>query len=113
MHPKNGCIFVWINIYKKNLGVKKIIRLTESELKNIIETSVKRILREDDNSILNNYEPFESQKERFEQEDEFKNNYDWSEEGEEFDPTEINPEDYQTYDIDWDLSDGDLYRGTY
>lgn len=49
--------------------MKKIIRLTESELKAIIENSVKRIIREDvlgndwreNDNVLNNYEQFEGE----------------------------------------------------
>lgn len=54
--------------------MKKIIRLTEQDLHNIIKASVNRILREDvlgddwrekeenqEDSVMNNYEPFESQ----------------------------------------------------
>ena len=51
--------------------MKKIIRLTESELQNIVKSSVRIILKEDvlgndwnvsDNeSVYNNYEPFENQ----------------------------------------------------
>ena len=49
--------------------MKKIIRLTESELKSIIENSVKRIIREDvlgndwheNDKVLNNYESFEGE----------------------------------------------------
>ena len=49
--------------------MKKVIRLTESELKAIVENSVKRILREDvlgndwreNDNVLNNYEPFEGE----------------------------------------------------
>ncbi len=73
---------------------KKIIRLTESELHNIVENSVKRILKEDvlgnnwhennENSVLNNYEPFKDQ-----QMDNGGNEHDWGIQGEEgFDPTE-------------------------
>lgn len=54
--------------------MKKIIRLTESDLHNIIKKSVNKILNEDvlgndfrqkesNIPIYNNYEPFESQKE--------------------------------------------------
>ena len=49
--------------------MKKVIRLTESELKTIIKNSVNRILREDvlgndwreNDNVLNNYEPFEGE----------------------------------------------------
>lgn len=104
--------------------MKKIIRLTESDLHGLISRSVKRILREDvlgndwnvnnedENNVFNNYEPFESQKERYEAEEEFKNSdnyHDWSIAGEELDPTEY--EDvYDTNDYEDEPSDGDLYR---
>jgi hypothetical protein len=83
--------------------MKKIIRLTESELHRIIKESVKRIIKEDvlgnnwnttevgsnDNitSISNNYEPFDDQKVG-------EGNNDWSVSGEEnIDPTQYNPND--------------------
>ena len=62
--------------------MKKIIRLTESDLHRIIEKSVSKILREgvlgndwrqDENDVLNNYEPFEDQIDRYEAETEFRN----------------------------------------
>ena len=69
--------------------MKKIIRLTESELHRIIENSVKKILKEDvlgndwrennTNSIMNNYEPFESQETPF---NGMTNDHDWSVKGE-------------------------------
>jgi hypothetical protein len=122
--------------------MKKIIRLTESDLHNIIKRSVKKILKEDvlgddwrendETSVLNNYEPFENQKKRFEDEEDFNNNYDWGAQGEEqIDPTHYdqhsdvigwNDDEAEGYeeDPDWfrddvmgfpsDLSDGDLYR---
>lgn len=82
--------------------MKKIIRLTESDLHRIIENSVKRILKEDvlgndwhqdETDVLNNYEPFEDQFEGlpFGQDDDFSpimNDHDWSTKGEEnIDPT--------------------------
>lgn len=91
--------------------MKKIIRLTESELKNIIERSVKQIIREDVlgnnfheadddlpfgedddfSPLFNNYEPFKSQQMN-------NNEHDWGVEGEEqFDPTEYDPEAYMDY----------------
>jgi hypothetical protein len=83
--------------------MKKIIRLTESELHRIIKESVKRIIKEDvlgnnwnttevgenDNitSVSNNYEPFDDQKTNNEDND-------WSVSGEEnIDPTQYNPND--------------------
>jgi len=70
--------------------MKKIIRLTEQDLHNIIKASVNRILREDvlgndwrekeEDSVMNNYEPFESQMDT--------QDHNWSGQGEdEFDPT--------------------------
>jgi hypothetical protein len=71
--------------------MKKIIRLTESDLHRIVKESVERILREDvlgndwrekedNNEVMNNYEAFETQQ------DEKDNN--WGVKGEEqFDPT--------------------------
>ena len=41
--------------------MKTIIRLTESDLRNIVKQSVDRILRNDEESVMNNYEPFEKQ----------------------------------------------------
>ena len=122
--------------------MKKIIRLTESDLHRIIERSVSKILREgvlgndwrqDENDVLNNYEPFEDQIDRYEAENEFRNQHDWSAQGEEgIDPTHYDqhsdvigwnddePEGYEE-DPDWyrddvnpindSPSDGDLYRG--
>ena len=76
--------------------MKKIIRLTESELRDVISKSVKRIIREDvlgdnwheaeeekEDSVLNNYEAFEDQKD-----------HNWSGVGEEdIDPTYYEPHD--------------------
>lgn len=53
--------------------MKKLIRLTESELKSIIGDTVQSLLgedvlgddwmqREEDDNVMNNYEPFQSQK---------------------------------------------------
>lgn len=82
--------------------MKRIIRLTESDLRQIVRESVRRIIREDvlgnnwnavniggnDNvtDISNNYEPFDDQK--------FNSDNDWSVSGEEnIDPTQYNPND--------------------
>lgn len=82
--------------------MKRIIRLTESDLRQIVRESVRRIIREDvlgnnwnavnigsnDNitDISNNYEPFEDQK--------FNSDNDWSVSGEEnIDPTQYDPND--------------------
>jgi hypothetical protein len=122
--------------------MKKIIRLTESDLHRIIERSVSKILKEgvlgndwhqDEDDVLNNYEPFEDQIDRYEAENEFRNQHDWGAQGEEnIDPTHYDqhsdvvgwnddePEGYEE-DPDWyrddvnpindSPSDGDLYRG--
>jgi hypothetical protein len=122
--------------------MKKIIRLTESDLHKIIERSVNKILKEgvlgndwrqDEDDVLNNYEPFEDQIDRYEAENEFRNQHDWGAQGEEdIDPTHYDqhsdvigwnddePEGYEE-DPDWyrddvnpindSPSDGDLYRG--
>lgn len=122
--------------------MKKIIRLTESDLHKIIEKSVSKILREgvlgndwrqNEDDVLNNYEPFEDQIDRYEAENEFRNQHDWGAQGEEdIDPTHYGqhsdvigwnddePEGYEE-DPDWyrddvnpindSPSDGDLYRG--
>ena len=122
--------------------MKKIIRLTESDLHKIIEKSVNKILREgvlgndwrqNEDDVLNNYEPFEDQIDRYEAENEFRNQHDWGAQGEEdIDPTHYDqhsdvigwnddePEGYEE-DPDWyrddvnpindSPSDGDLYRG--
>lgn len=124
--------------------MKKIIRLTESDLHRIIERSVSKILREgvlgndwrqDEDDVLNNYEPFEDQIDRYEAETEFRNQHDWGAQGEEdIDPTHYDqhsdvigwnddePEGYEE-DPDWyrddvnpindSPSDGDLYRGSW
>lgn len=122
--------------------MKKIIRLTESDLHRIIEKSVSKILREgvlgndwrqNENDVLNNYEPFEDQIDRYEAETEFRNQHDWGAQGEEdIDPTHYdqhsdvigwNDDKAEGYeeDPDWyrddvnpindSPSDGDLYRG--
>jgi len=106
--------------------VKKIIRLTESDLHRIIKRSVSKILREgvlgndwrqNEDDALNNYEPFEDQIDRYEAETEFRNQHSdalgWNDdeaEGYEEDP------DWHRDDVSgWngDISDGDLYRGTW
>ena len=114
--------------------MKKIVRLTESELKNIIERSVNKIIKEDvlgnnwheknntqNKKVLNNYESFEDQYDGlpFGLDDDngsfFKNEHDWGVEGEEgFDPTEYDPDAYIdtdfTFDKNFPTSDNDLYR---
>lgn len=81
--------------------MKKIFRITESELKSIITESVKRVLREDvlgnnwheSDDVYNNYEPFEDQ-EHHEQENEDGFNSNWGVQGEE----NIDPTQYDDYD---------------
>ena len=122
--------------------MRKIIRLAESDLHRIIERSVSKILREgvlgndwrqNEYDVLNNYEPFEDQIDRYNAETEFRNKYDWGAQGEkDVDPTHYDqhsdvigwnddePEGYEE-DPDWyrddvnslndNPSDGDLYRG--
>ena len=122
--------------------MRKIIRLAESDLHRIIERSVSKILREgvlgndwhqNEYDVLNNYEPFEDQIDRYDAETEFRNKYDWGAQGEkDVDPTHYDqhsdvigwnddePEGYEE-DPDWyrddvnsindNPSDGDLYRG--
>lgn len=105
--------------------MKKIIRLTENDLNNIIIGSVKRILKEDvlgndwnvnddnEDNVFNNYEPFENQIDKYEAEDEYRNQHDWSGQGEdEFDPTFYEDPDNYRDDVlqtNNDPSDGDLY----
>ena len=115
--------------------MKKIIRLTESELHGVIERAVKRVIKEDvlgdnwheiqqdkEDSVLNNYEPFEDQQEHnwggvgdedidptyYEEHDEPIGWNDDEAEGYEEDPdwyrNDVNP-------INDSPSDGDLYRG--
>ena len=104
--------------------MKQIIRLTESELMEIINSSVKRMLREDvlgndwnvNDEVLNNYEAFEDDENdplSFVKDYEgFEDEHNWSGVGE----ADIDPSYYE--DPSWDkdredgyLSDGDLYRG--
>lgn len=112
--------------------MKKIIRLTESDLHSIIARSVKRIIKEDvlgdnwhenqEDTVLNNYESFEDQE-----------NHNWGGVGDEdIDPTYYEPHDEaigwnddeaEGYEEDPDSykddymsdgfypSDGDLYDG--
>lgn len=90
--------------------MKKIIRLTESELHNLVARSVKKILREDvlgDNwheaqadqqdAVMNNYEPFESQED-----------HNWSGVGDEdIDPTYYEPHDEA---IGWNDDEAEGYE---
>ena len=73
--------------------MKKIIRMTESDLHNLVARTVKRIIREDvlgndwreNDDVLNNYEAFEDQKTTpF---NGMTNDHDWSVKGEDGDPT--------------------------
>lgn len=86
--------------------MKKIIRMTESDLHNLIARTVKRIIREDvlgndwreNNDVLNNYEAFEDQKTTpF---NGMTNDHDWSVKGEDGDPTQ-----YDNYSDD--IENGD------
>ena len=98
--------------------MKKNIRLTESYLRNVIRESIGKVLKEDvlgndwreneeDKEVMNNYEPFESQKE---DELPFGNEHNWSTQGEEeYDPTEYDPEAYMDY-YDHDPNDNELYH---
>jgi hypothetical protein len=86
--------------------MKKVIRLTESELRNIIKNSVNRILREDilgndwreNDNVLNNYEPFEGE-EHSNPFDGMVNDHDFGITGEPLDKThnDINQDDIE----DW------------
>ena len=97
--------------------MKKIIRLTESDLHRIVRESVKRILREDvlgndwnvanignnDNitDVSNNYEAFEDQKTTpF---NGMTNDHDWSVKGEDGDPTHYDnyTDDIENGHDDW------------
>ena len=99
--------------------MKKIIRLTESDLHRIIERSVSKILREgvlgndwrqDEDDVLNNYEPFGDQIDRYDAETEFRNQHDWGAQGEEdIDPTEYDPDAFMDYD-DHEPTDNELYH---
>ena len=119
--------------------MKKIIRLTESELHGLVARTVKRIIREDvlgdnwheaeedkENVALNNYEPFESQEDHnwggVGEEDidpSYYEDYDkamvqgWNDEdaeGYEEDPDWYR-DDVMGIDSNWSPSDGDLYAG--
>ena len=103
--------------------MNKIIRLTETDLHNIIRNSVNRILKEDvlgndwtekeeNDNVMNNYEPFEAQMQMDAQD------HDWSGQGEEeFDPTFYEDPDQYRDDVigwnnyDYNPSDNDLYNG--
>lgn len=107
--------------------MKKIIRLTESELRNIISNSVRKIIREDvlgddwreneeDTNVMNNYEPFETQMEDDPFEGMYGNEHDWGTQGEEeFDPTYYDDPDQYRDDVIGGVndspSDNDLYNG--
>ena len=104
--------------------MKKVIRLTESDLHRIIKQSISKILKEDvlgndwhETSIRNNYEPFDDQIERYEAENEFRNQHDWGAQGEsEIDPTFYEDPDWYRDDVmqlNDSPSDGDLYRGSW
>ena len=73
--------------------MKKIIRMTESDLRGLVARTVKRIIREDvlgndwreNDNVLNNYEAFDDQKTTpF---NGMSNDHDWSVKDEDGDPT--------------------------
>ena len=109
-------------LLKKETNMRKIIRLTESDIRNMVRSSLKRILKEDvlgndwnvnqdvensNDNEYNNYEFLKSQ-EDYKKED-------WSTQGEklsdpsQYDPIEENPEYY--WPEDSELSDGQIERG--
>ncbi len=104
--------------------MKKIIRLTEQDLHNIVRESVNRILKEDvlgddwreietdqEDSVMNNYEPFETQMENDPFEGMYGNEHNWSTQGEEeFDPTFYDDPDQYKDDLIHDPSDNELYN---
>ena len=87
---------------------RQIIKLTESDLHNIIKESVNKILKE------NLYDYTDGQINDFNAEKEFRDSHDWSMDDEEFNDFYIDPDNYRDDVIGWgsDMSDGDLYRGT-
>ena len=96
--------------------MKKIIRLTEQDLHNIIRASVNKILKEDvlgddwrenqenqEDSVMNNYEPFETQMDT--------QDHNWGTQGEEeFDPTFYDDPDQYRDDLIHDPTDNELYN---
>lgn len=86
---------------------RKIIRLTEADLHNIVKATVNRILKEDvlgddwrenqenqEDSVMNNYEPFDTQIQMDKQD------HDWGTQGEEeFDPTYYEDPDWERRDV--------------
>lgn len=108
--------------------MKKIIRLTESDLHKIIAKSVKRILKEDvlgnnfheadNDNVLNNYEPFEGQFEDlpFDLNDDFSPLFknDASITGEPLDPTYDQDREVQGWNDDepegYEYPDPDMYE---
>lgn len=93
-----------MDIYIKSENMKKIIRLTESELRQIVEKSVNRILREDvlgndwreSDEVMNNYEPFDTQHTPF---NGMSNEHDWGVKGE---PEGGDPTHYDNFSDDID-----------
>jgi hypothetical protein len=79
------CFFFLENIYRIIIGIncitdmsKRTVRLTESELKNIISETVKRILKEADYSPIPNHKPSQwSDKEKLFNDKEFAMRYNW------------------------------------
>lgn len=89
--------------------MKKIIRMTESDLRSLVARTVKRIIREDvlgndwreNDEVMNNYEPFEGQHSTpF---DGMSNEHDWSVKGEDGDPTHYDnyTDDIENGHDDW------------
>lgn len=85
--------------------MKKTIRLTETKLKRIIAEAIENIMSTDFDDI-----------DRYNDEDEFRQNYNFGDDIEdeyEYDPTAEDPEAYMMSKYyggdDTDLSDGDLY----
>lgn len=79
---------------------KQIIRLTENDFHKIIRNSVNKVLKE----------YIEPDIDRYNAENEFRDNYDWGAEDEDLYDYFNDPDQYKD---EWnvDFSDGDLYRG--
>lgn len=108
--------------------MKTLVRLTESELNTMINNAAIRLVKdtlsgklnedvlgdnwhEVENDAFNNYEPFEDQIERYEAEEEFRNQHDWGTQGEkEFDPTFYEDPDQYKDDIVHYPTDNELYN---
>jgi hypothetical protein len=103
---------------------KKLIRMTEGDLRNMVRNAVNRILetkadlnedvlgdhfRENDDDVMNNYEPFKHDASDEVHMDGY-GDHDWSTVGEEgFDETEYDPDAFIDYDAH-DPSDNELYH---